>query len=125
MSTISQLGYMVMAIGLSQYNVALMHTLNHAFFKALLFLGAGAVIHSFSDELILVKVFKNKHKDKIINNNLALNNRLYSTLSKINSIKLKPSFITGFTDADSLIKLSIRQINLKVHIKNTDLNLVK
>jgi len=49
-STISQLGYMVMAVGLSQYNVALMHTVNHAFFKALLFLGAGAVIHSFSDQ---------------------------------------------------------------------------
>ena len=49
-STISQLGYMVMAIGLSQYNVALFHTVNHAFFKALLFLAAGAVIHSFSDE---------------------------------------------------------------------------
>jgi len=49
-STISQLGYMMMAIGLSQYNVALMHTVNHAFFKALLFLGAGAVIHSFSDQ---------------------------------------------------------------------------
>jgi len=49
-STISQLGYMVMAVGLSQYNVALMHVVNHAFFKALLFLGAGAVIHSFSDE---------------------------------------------------------------------------
>src|SRR5260221_124711 len=39
-STISQLGYMVMAIGLSQYNVALMHVINHAFFKALLFLVA-------------------------------------------------------------------------------------
>ena len=49
-STISQLGYMVMAVGLSQYNVALMHVLNHAFFKALLFLGAGAIIHSASDE---------------------------------------------------------------------------
>nr|YP_009739401.1 NADH dehydrogenase subunit 5 [Tricholoma terreum]QIC20245.1 NADH dehydrogenase subunit 5 [Tricholoma terreum] len=49
-STISQLGYMMMAIGLSQYNVALMHTVNHAFFKALLFLGAGAVIHSFTDQ---------------------------------------------------------------------------
>ena len=33
---------MVMAVGLSQYNVALMHTVNHSFFKALLFLGAGA-----------------------------------------------------------------------------------
>lgn len=50
MSTISQLGYMFMAIGLSQYNVALFHTVNHAFFKALLFLGAGAVIHSFNDQ---------------------------------------------------------------------------
>jgi len=49
-STISQLGYMVMAIGISQYNVALMHVINHAFFKALLFLGAGAVIHSFADQ---------------------------------------------------------------------------
>ena len=49
-STISQLGYMVMAVGLSQYNVALMHVVNHAFFKALLFLGAGAIIHSASDE---------------------------------------------------------------------------
>lgn len=49
-STISQLGYMMMAVGLSQYNVALMHTVNHAFFKALLFLGAGAVIHSFQDQ---------------------------------------------------------------------------
>lgn len=49
-STISQLGYMVMAIGLSQYNVALFHMVNHAFFKSLLFLTAGAVIHSFADE---------------------------------------------------------------------------
>ena len=49
-STISQLGYMVMAVGLSQYNVAMFHVINHAFFKALLFLGAGAVIHSFSDQ---------------------------------------------------------------------------
>jgi len=46
MSTISQLGYMALAIGLSQYNVALLHTVGHAFFKALLFLGAGAVIHA-------------------------------------------------------------------------------
>ena len=39
-----------MAVGLSQYKVALMHVVNHAFFKALLFLGAGAVIHSFADQ---------------------------------------------------------------------------
>src|ERR1700761_5109798 len=41
---------MMMAIGLSQHNVALFHVINHSFFKALLFLAAGAVIHSFSDE---------------------------------------------------------------------------
>jgi NADH-ubiquinone oxidoreductase chain 5 len=45
----SQLGMMVIAIGLSSYNVALFHLVNHAFYKALLFLGAGAVIHSVSD----------------------------------------------------------------------------
>jgi NADH-ubiquinone oxidoreductase chain 5 len=50
MSTISQLGYMVLAIGLSQHNVALLHTLGHSFFKALLFLAAGGVIHSLSDQ---------------------------------------------------------------------------
>jgi NADH-ubiquinone oxidoreductase chain 5 len=41
---------LIIFILLSQYNVALMHVVNHAFFKALLFLGAGAVIHSFSDQ---------------------------------------------------------------------------
>jgi NADH-ubiquinone oxidoreductase chain 5 len=49
-STISQLGYMVAAIGISQYNVALFHLVNHAFFKALLFLSAGQIIHSMMDE---------------------------------------------------------------------------
>src|SRR5258708_7972144 len=49
-STVSQLGYMFMAIGLSQYNVALFHMVNHAFFKSLLFLAAGAVIHSMADQ---------------------------------------------------------------------------
>lgn len=48
-STMSQLGMMVIAIGLSCYNVALFHLVNHAFYKGLLFLGAGAVIHAVSD----------------------------------------------------------------------------
>lgn len=48
-STMSQLGMMVIAIGLSSYNLALFHLVNHAFYKALLFLGAGAVIHAVSD----------------------------------------------------------------------------
>ena len=48
-STMSQLGMMIIGIGLSSYNIALFHLVNHAFYKALLFLGAGAVIHSVSD----------------------------------------------------------------------------
>ena len=49
-STCSQLGYMVFACGLSNYSVGVFHLANHAFFKALLFLGAGSVIHAVSDE---------------------------------------------------------------------------
>jgi NADH:ubiquinone oxidoreductase subunit 5 (subunit L)/multisubunit Na+/H+ antiporter MnhA subunit len=45
----SQLGMMVIAVGLSSYNVALFHLINHAFYKALLFLGAGSVIHAVAD----------------------------------------------------------------------------
>ncbi len=48
-STMSQLGMMVIAIGLSSYNLALFHLINHAFYKGLLFLGAGAVIHAVFD----------------------------------------------------------------------------
>jgi NADH-ubiquinone oxidoreductase chain 5 len=48
-STMSQLGMMVIAIGLSSYNLALFHLVNHAFYKGLLFLGAGSVIHAVSD----------------------------------------------------------------------------
>jgi NADH-ubiquinone oxidoreductase chain 5 len=49
-STTSQLGYMVLACSLSSYGVALFHLSNHAFFKALLFLSSGAVIHAVADE---------------------------------------------------------------------------
>ena len=49
-STCSQLGYMFFAAGVGAYNVALFHLFTHAFFKALLFLGSGSVIHSFKDE---------------------------------------------------------------------------
>ena len=45
-STVSQLGYMVAALGLGAYGIALFHLFNHAFFKALLFLGAGSVNHA-------------------------------------------------------------------------------
>jgi NADH-ubiquinone oxidoreductase chain 5 len=49
-STCSQLGYMVFACGVSNYSVGIFHLVNHAFFKALLFLSAGSVIHGIFDE---------------------------------------------------------------------------
>ena len=49
-STCSQLGYMFFAAGVGAYNVAMFHLFTHAFFKALLFLGSGSVIHAFKDE---------------------------------------------------------------------------
>jgi len=48
-STMSQLGMMVIAVGLSSYNIALFHLVNHAFYKGLLFLAAGSVIHAVGD----------------------------------------------------------------------------
>jgi NADH-quinone oxidoreductase subunit L len=49
-STMSQLGYMFFALGVSAYSAAIFHLMTHAFFKALLFLSAGSVIHALSDE---------------------------------------------------------------------------
>jgi NADH:ubiquinone oxidoreductase subunit 5 (subunit L)/multisubunit Na+/H+ antiporter MnhA subunit len=49
-STCSQLGYMVMICGFSQYDLGLFHLVNHGFFKALLFLSAGSIIHALTDE---------------------------------------------------------------------------
>ena len=49
-STVSQLGYMFLAVGVGGYWVAIFHMITHAFFKALLFLGAGSVIHGMDDE---------------------------------------------------------------------------
>jgi len=55
-STCSQLGYMILACGLSIYNVGFFHLFNHAFFKALLFLSAGSVIHILSNEQDIRKI---------------------------------------------------------------------
>jgi NADH-ubiquinone oxidoreductase chain 5 len=96
MSTISQLGYMVMAIGLSQYNVALFHTVNHAFFKALLFLGAGAVIHSFGDQQDIRKM---GGLIKFLPFTYSV--MLVGTLSL-----LATPFLTGFYSKDLIIELA-------------------
>ena len=62
-STISQLGYMFMALGVGAYWVAIFHLYTHAFFKALLFLGSGSVIHAMSGEQDMRKM--GALKDKI------------------------------------------------------------
>ena len=49
-STVSQLGFMFMALGVGAWAVAIFHLVTHAFFKALLFLGSGSVIHALSGE---------------------------------------------------------------------------
>ncbi|MDX2331454.1 NADH-quinone oxidoreductase subunit L [Campylobacter hepaticus] len=55
-STLSQLGYMFVAAGLGAYSIALFHLLTHAFFKSLLFLGAGNVMHAMNNELDIKKM---------------------------------------------------------------------
>lgn len=55
-STLSQLGYMFVAAGLGAYWVALFHLMTHAFFKSLLFLGAGNVMHAMHDKLDITKM---------------------------------------------------------------------
>ncbi|PQJ28408.1 NADH-quinone oxidoreductase subunit L [Rubritalea profundi] len=55
-STISQIGYMFLALGVGAWTAAMFHFMTHAFFKALLFLGAGAVIHSLNDQKDMFKM---------------------------------------------------------------------
>ncbi len=98
-STISQLGYMVMAVGLSQYNVALMHVINHAFFKALLFLGAGAVIHSFSDQQDIRR----------IGGLITFLPFTYTTMLVGSLSLLATPWLTGFYSKDLIIELAYGQ----------------
>ena len=55
-STVSQLGYMFFALGVGAFGAGIFHLMTHAFFKALLFLGAGSVIHALSDEQNLMRM---------------------------------------------------------------------
>jgi len=55
-STCSQLGYILITCGLSYYTLSLFHLFNHAFFKAILFLSAGVIIHILSDEQDIRKI---------------------------------------------------------------------
>src|SRR5262245_44082902 len=55
-STVSQLGYMMLAVGVGAFGAGIFHLMTHAFFKALLFLGAGSVIHALSGEQDIMKM---------------------------------------------------------------------
>ncbi|MBK9270552.1 MAG: NADH-quinone oxidoreductase subunit L [Saprospiraceae bacterium] len=63
-STVSQLGYMAVALGCAAYSTAIFHVMTHAFFKALLFLGAGSVIHGLHGEQDISKMGGLHHKMK-------------------------------------------------------------
>jgi proton-translocating NADH-quinone oxidoreductase chain L len=96
-STCSQLGYMVFACGLSNYNLALFHLANHAFFKALLFLSAGSVIHAMNDEQDLRKMGG-------LVNILPLTYIMFV----IGSLSLAGfPFLTGFYSKDLILELSV------------------
>jgi len=95
-STCSQLGYMIFACGLSCYHVSMFHLVNHAFFKALLFLTAGSVIHAVSDEQDMRKM----------GSLLKLLPLTYS-LMLIGSLALTGfPFLTGFYSKDFILELS-------------------
>src|SRR5213076_2574016 len=64
-STVSQLGYMFAALGLGAYSAGMFHVTTHAFFKALLFLGAGSVIHALGGEQDIRKMGGLKSVTKI------------------------------------------------------------
>src|SRR5690606_25210758 len=93
-STLSQLGYMTVALGVSAYNVAVFHLMTHAFFKALLFLGAGSVIIGM-------------HHDQDIRNMGGL--RKYMPITWITSLLgslalIGTPFFSGFYSKDSIIE---------------------
>src|ERR1700704_1707428 len=93
-STLSQLGYMTVALGASAYSVAVFHLMTHAFFKALLFLGAGAVIIGL-------------HHDQDIRNMGGLRKHMpitwITSLLRLRAL-IGPPFFSGFYSKDSIIE---------------------
>lgn len=101
-STCSQMGYLFIAVGLSNYDVALFHLVNHAFFKRLLFLAAGAVIHGIRDQQDLRRMG-------------GLVNFLPFTYTRIliGSLSLIAfPFLTGMYSKDLIIELSLGQYEM-------------
>lgn len=95
-STCSQLGYMIMVCGLSNYSTSLFHLMNHAFFKALLFLSAGSVIHAVSDEQDMRKM-----------GGLLKSIPFTYTMILIGSLSLMGfPYLTGFYSKDLILELT-------------------
>ena len=104
-STCSQLGYMVFACGLSTYEVGLFHLSNHAFFKALLFLSAGSVIHAVNDEQDMRKM---GGLQKIL--------PLSYAMILIGSLALMGfPFLTGFYSKDVILEVAYAKYNFIAH----------
>jgi len=100
-STLSQLGYMVMAVGLSGPTPAMFHLTTHAFFKALLFLGAGSVIHALHDEQDIWKMGALKQKMSIT---------FWTFLIGTLALSGVPPF-SGFYSKDSILAQALDQQN--------------
>nr|AER54518.1 NADH dehydrogenase subunit 5 [Chrysaora sp. EK-2011] len=101
-STCSQLGFMVLVCGISYYSVGLFHLINHAFFKALLFLGAGSVIHALTDEQDIRKMGSS-----------ILSLPLSYTFILIGSLALAGTpFLTGYYSKDLLLELTTKEYHL-------------
>lgn len=95
-STCSQLGYMVFACGLSNYSVGLFHLMNHAFFKALLFLSAGCVIHAMADQQDMRRL-----------GGLVKSIPFTYSMMLIGSLSLMGfPFLTGFYSKDAILELA-------------------
>ena len=108
-STCSQLGYMVFACGLSNYSVGVFHLSNHAFFKALLFLGAGSIIHAVADEQDMRKMG-------------GLKNLVPFTYSMmvIGSLALIGfPFLTGFYSKDVILEVAYGKYSTEGHFSYT------
>ena len=102
-STCSQLGYMIFACGLSSYHVSFFHLVNHAFFKALLFLSAGAIIHSLSNEQDMRKYGA-----------LASLLPFTSVMLLIGSLSLMGfPFLTGFYSKDLILELAFTKYTIE------------
>ena len=98
-STLSQLGYMFAAAGLGAYWIALFHLAAHAFFKALLFLGGGNVMHAMHDELDLFKMGDLRKKMR--------GTWIYMTIASVALAGLPP--LAGFWSKDAIIETAFNE----------------